>query len=324
MMMYGQKLAVAIKHNGKVLREFNKDTVYLPFGAEYSIFIKNLDTVRASVKLMIDGKDIGDGTTFVVHGGSSIELERFIKSGNFNQGNRFKFIERTAGVENHRGIGCEDGLIVVEYQFEKRAPKIDYVDHHVYHRYHDHYYWPKPDVWYYGNINSHSGCFGGADLHNLTSNSLGGDKYDGDSGEIQCSATSASLNAAPTREAKTFTTSTSPEGTKMKGMRSKGMAPQAINLAQTVGANAATIPINDAGITVAGSLSQQQFHQAAWFDTEAEKYSLVFKILGQADNGRQVQQAVTVKAKQRCSTCGHVNKANAKFCTECGTALELV
>jgi hypothetical protein len=35
-MMYSNKLAVAIKANGKVLREF-KDEVYIPFGQEYSL-----------------------------------------------------------------------------------------------------------------------------------------------------------------------------------------------------------------------------------------------------------------------------------------------
>ena len=124
--MYGNKLAVAIKSNGKVLREF-KDIVYLPFSAEYSIFIKNLETVRASIKILIDGNDIGEGTTFVIPASSSIEIERFVKNGNFNKGNRFKFIERNASVENHRGIGGEDGLVVVEYQFEQRAPKTEYV-----------------------------------------------------------------------------------------------------------------------------------------------------------------------------------------------------
>ena len=39
-MMYLQKLAVAVKVNGKVLREVG-DTVYIPFGSEYSILIKN-------------------------------------------------------------------------------------------------------------------------------------------------------------------------------------------------------------------------------------------------------------------------------------------
>ena len=56
-MMYGNKLAAAIKVNGKVLREF-KDTVYIPFGAEYTILVKNLETKRAIVNIFIDGENV--------------------------------------------------------------------------------------------------------------------------------------------------------------------------------------------------------------------------------------------------------------------------
>ena len=41
-MMYHKKLVASIRTNGKILREF-KDTVYLPFGSEYSILLKNLN-----------------------------------------------------------------------------------------------------------------------------------------------------------------------------------------------------------------------------------------------------------------------------------------
>ena len=44
-MMYNNKLVAAIKSNGKVLREFGEE-VYIPFGSEYSILIKNLHSVR--------------------------------------------------------------------------------------------------------------------------------------------------------------------------------------------------------------------------------------------------------------------------------------
>jgi hypothetical protein len=53
-MMYSNKLVASIKSNGKILREFN-DKVYVPFGTEYSILIKNLNTVRASVNIFVDG-----------------------------------------------------------------------------------------------------------------------------------------------------------------------------------------------------------------------------------------------------------------------------
>ena len=115
--MYGNKLAAAIKVNGKVLREF-KDTVYVPFGSEYSILVKNLNTTRALVNIYIDGDDIAPGG-LVINAGQEINLERSIKNNNLTEGNRFKFIERTGAVEDHRGIKLEDGLVRIEYQFEQ-------------------------------------------------------------------------------------------------------------------------------------------------------------------------------------------------------------
>jgi zinc-ribbon domain len=117
-MMYKKNLVACVKVNGKVLREKN-DRVELPFGSEYSILLKNLDTVRMQVKVSIDGQDATDGTSLVLNAGSNLELERFIRNGNLNSGNRFKFIERTEAVEDHRGIKAEDGLIRVEYRREK-------------------------------------------------------------------------------------------------------------------------------------------------------------------------------------------------------------
>ena len=117
MVMYNNKLAGAIKVNNKVLREF-KDTVYLAFGSEYSIYLKNLSTVRALINVFVDGDNIVPGG-LVLNAGQEIELERSIKNGNMNEGNKLKFIERIGAIEQHRGIKLEDGLVRVEYQFEK-------------------------------------------------------------------------------------------------------------------------------------------------------------------------------------------------------------
>lgn len=115
--MYSNKLAAALKANGKVLREF-KDTVYIPFGSEYSIYLKNLNTVRALVNVYIDGDNIVEGG-LVLNAGQELDLQRAIRNGNLTEGNALKFIERTGKIEDHRGIKLEDGLIRIEFQFEK-------------------------------------------------------------------------------------------------------------------------------------------------------------------------------------------------------------
>lgn len=122
MNMHADKCVVAIKVGGKVLRETG-DIVTLPFSSEYSIFIKNLNSVRAQFKVSIDGDDITGNSSFVLGPNSSMEVERSIKSGNMNEGNRLKFIERTAAVEAHRGIGAEDGLVRVEMWRELVVPQ---------------------------------------------------------------------------------------------------------------------------------------------------------------------------------------------------------
>jgi hypothetical protein len=135
-MMHKKNFVVAIKVGGKVLRE-SSDRVSLPFGSEYSVLLKNLDTVRMQAKIDIDGQEACRWV--VIDPGKSVEIERFYR-GNNERGNRFKFIERTERVEEHRGVQAEDGLVRVEFKRERvyELPKI--VEHHTYYH--------------------HGGCFG--------------------------------------------------------------------------------------------------------------------------------------------------------------------
>lgn len=118
--MFNQKMVACLKANGKVLREFN-DTVYVPYGSEYQIYLKNLNTVRAIVNITIDGTDVVPGG-LVVNANQEIDLERFVKD--MSKGNKFKFIERTAGIESHRGVKAEDGLIRISYKYAKVVPQL--------------------------------------------------------------------------------------------------------------------------------------------------------------------------------------------------------
>lgn len=119
--MYNQKMAACLKANGKVLREFGEN-VYVPFGQEYSILLKNLNSVKALVNITIDGEDVVPGG-LVIEGNREINLERFVKD--LDKGNRFKFIQRTAGIEKHRGIKVDDGLIRISFKYERRMPAIN-------------------------------------------------------------------------------------------------------------------------------------------------------------------------------------------------------
>jgi membrane protease subunit (stomatin/prohibitin family) len=81
--------------------------------------------------------------------------------------------------------------------------------------------------------------------------------------------------------------------------------------------------MNDVGITVPGSKSTQSFTTTTMGVMEPEKHSIVLKLLGETPDNEPVRQAVTVKHKPKCTTCGKQNKATSKFCSECGTSLEL-
>jgi hypothetical protein len=273
-MMYSNKLAVAVKTNGKVLREF-KDTVFLPFGAEYSLLIKNLNSVRALVRINIDGNEVVDGG-LVVDANREVELERMVKA-NLNEGNRFKFIERSDAVEQHRGVKLEDGLIRIEYQFEDvvryRAPILTYVAQP---------HWTNDILVGSGVTQTYSS---NSVLRHTTANN------------VSITASSA----------------TGFEG--HPGVACSDSA-QLSNFVEQ--------GYNDAGITVPGSVSNQKFSKVSNFRVLPEQHVMIFKLLGETPDNAPIRKPVTVKAKPKCVTCGKQNKATAKFCSTCGTALTVI
>lgn len=118
-MMYKNNFVACLKVGGKVLREF-KEQVVVPFQSEYTICLKNLNSVRASVEVLIDGTSVLGNSSIVLNPFEEMDLERSISNGNLSQGNRFKFIERTQSIEKNRGIQLEDGLIQIKVRFEKK------------------------------------------------------------------------------------------------------------------------------------------------------------------------------------------------------------
>lgn len=114
--MYKNNFVAVIKVNGNILREQNEE-VKIPFNSEYSIFLKNLNSVKSQVKISIDGENVTNGW-IILNANTDLDLQRYIK--NLNSGNKFKFIERSKNIENYRGIKAEDSLIQIEYKFEQK------------------------------------------------------------------------------------------------------------------------------------------------------------------------------------------------------------
>jgi hypothetical protein len=297
-MMYSNKLVASLKANGKILREF-KDTVYIPFGSEYSFLLKNLHTQRALVNIYIDGDNIVEGG-LVIAAGQEVNLERYIKNGNLTEGNRFKFIERTAAIEEGpRGVKLEDGLVRIEFQYEKPPLRVSELPRSIFNHI---------------DFNNISGNMGTSQYPGVT------DKY---SSWIQASSTSYSTNVNGAMRGVDFSQNGSATAQAASAQVDKYCADKGIISELHDGAATMDWCQNEVGITVPGSKSTQKFQTVTMGAMEAEKHSMVIKLLGETPDNKPVLKPVTVERKPECVTCGKKNKAHAKFCTECGTALEI-
>lgn len=298
-MMYKSNFVVAVRVNGKILRE-NQELVTLPFGAEYEILLKNLNSRRAMVKVSVDGQDATDGTLIILQPNASVTLERFIKNGNLLRGNRFKFIDRSAGIEAHRGIKEDDGLIRAEFWAEKEVIDRPIIREHYYDDWYPiprPYYppspWPRP--WRRGH-------------------------------GWPCQGAMCNSGPKPSYSKRNRTMGPgAASGPKLDRMSSTPMRSSGGISGQSIGGFQGVMDMNcssfnDAGITVPGSESNQQFHSASGFPLESNSHVIILQLRGEV-GGVAVKVPVTVDRKPECVTCGKVNKATSKFCSECGTAL---
>lgn len=114
--MYKNNFIVVIKYNGKVLREIDGG-VYLPFGSQYTVLLKNKDSRRALVDIEVDGENVLSGSSLIVDGHTSQEVKGFMR--NMFVTNCFKFIHKTKEISDYRGDRLEDGLVTVKYRFER-------------------------------------------------------------------------------------------------------------------------------------------------------------------------------------------------------------
>lgn len=264
-MTYCKKFVASVKCKGNILRE-QGDDVYLPFGSEYSLILKNLHSRKASVNVEIDGQDTIDGS-LIIGPNETVELERFIEDNNLNRGHRFKFIEKTQEISDHRGDKVEDGLIRIEFTFEQEYPTYNF-KHTVI----------KSDPYpYYPPFTFTGGVFS-SDLSNIGSSVRGIKRSDEkciSENEVSC-----------------------------------------YNISSDVSKN-----LNDEGITVKGSESNQKFVQGhiGILDVSTTE-TIIFNLKGYTGE-LKVVKPITVKTKIKCSTCGKKNRSNNRYCSGCGTAL---
>jgi len=294
-MTYKDNFVIEVKCNGKILR-VRDGAVNLPYGSEYTLLLKNLNSRKASIKISIDGQDVLDYSSLILEPNSSTELEGFL-SGSIAK-NHFKFIHKTKEIQEHRGDKVDDGLIRVEFAFEKSKPETikrtilhEHHDHH--HHHHDHdYYYPRPFHWNYN------------------------DWFNGDT-TIKYSSTCDPLSS------RTFNDSGEIRG--MVSENCSGNINQDVSnfMVQSDSLGVASLgqPLDDEGITVKGSECHQSFQYGAIGELEQSQV-ITIQLKGMTGSGVQIQQPVTVKEKLACSTCGIKSKSSFKFCPSCGTYLE--
>lgn len=281
-MVHSNKLVVSLKVDGKFLRDTkdpeNNNEVFVPFGTEYSIYLKNLHSQRALVDIDVDGESAITGLVIGIN--SHIELERFHK-GNNSTGHRFKFIEKTQKISEHRGDGPEDGLIVISYRFEKPKPT----------------YTPKP---FGGILRKHSGPFpwtGNTNDNYSDSEYIEGTLM-GDLSNIQCSTRGMGSSSM-------YSSSNISDG--------HSFGPSDVTADYFI-----PVRDSDAGITVEGSQSNQSFVDVSFGEIESISHSIVLKLRGVIAE-QKVIKPLLARTRVTCKTCGKKCETTWSMCPECGT-----
>jgi hypothetical protein len=287
--MYSNKLVCSVKVNNKILREKttnNESTVYVPFGSEYSLLLKNLGGRNAVVNIEIDGRKVTKGG-FYINAGQTAEIERFVDS--LTEGRRFKFIEKTDEISEFRGDKIDDGMIRVTWQFEAAKPEVvkktvvtdHYHNHHHHHGFGCRCWICSSNIWY---------------------------------GPITYTKTSQPI---PLNGEITYTSCNANIGSAMNAV----MNSSSFDKGQLEGLLTRSLNENDSGITVEGSKSNQKFSTTYANMLEENVHSMVIILKGTRDS-IPVQKPIVVSEKLQCSTCGRKWASNFEFCAKCGTALK--
>jgi len=279
-MVFSNNFVAVVKCNGKILRE-KKNIVYLNFDSEYSLLLKNLSSQRANVKVSIDGTDVLYGSSLIIDPNSETELKGFLDGCTVRH--RFKFIQKTKQIQQHRGDKLDDGLIRIEYAFEEKQIIRRKTILHEHHKHEHHHHHHSNTYWY--------------DYNPPT---FGGMSWD-DSGNVYGSSRNLVGSSL---------TCNSGEGSDSVNCFHSNVCEDSLDA-----------PMDDEGITVQGSKTQQDFQYASIGRLEPSQV-IILRLRGQTSGGEKVSKPVTVKTKFQCPTCGTRSSSQARFCAQCGTNLE--
>ncbi len=286
-MTYSNKLVAVLVANGDILRESRKngeDIVYLPWGQDYSIKFKNLNTRKALVNVSIDGKDVLDGKHLILEPNSESTLEGFMDG--MSVKNKFRFIKMTQQIKEYRGEKIDDGIIRIEYQYEKEPDNVQKTVIHEMH-YYDYYGScprcnPKPRWWYETYLK---------------------DSTDATVFRDYCTSLNNNYNSGPARSSS------------LSGYSEPLPRRMSFNM------NDDNLSSEDNGITVKGSRTNQNFSYGYIGELEEQKHVIIFRLKGTDSKSRPIKKPILVRSRTTCETCGKRNESSNKFCSGCGTSL---
>ena len=111
--MFSNDFVVCILRDGKVVYEDRGGVARLPFGQEYTIYLKNKHSRRAVAEISIDDVHIGD---FVVNAHSSVEIKRPA-----DRDAAFKFVSVDSDAAKMEGKSEDDasGVVTVKWSLEQ-------------------------------------------------------------------------------------------------------------------------------------------------------------------------------------------------------------
>lgn len=300
--MYRNKFVASIAVAGHTLRELDGQ-VYLPFGTEYQIYLKNTHSQEVLVDIEVDGKSILEGKRLIMKAYESHTIATHMdgKGKHYN----LKFIEKTAQISEHRGDKVEDGLVRVTYQFVKPAPPIDYSKIT--------YGYKVPDEPLF-NYKSPSWFSARGTSLGMATNAVSnapGDLFVG------------SAKAGGYDTVNTFLSNCSPIGD------------PGLNVSYSCTMDWSPVPENKAGITTKGDRRDDVSYNEVSFDKPLEAAdSIVLKLVGKKDKnielengsnrvviGKTITTPIFNKQDINCPVCNGRNGSANKYCSNCGTCL---
>ena len=121
--MFSNNFVVSVEVDGEYLKEKYDGSVVVPFGSEYSVFLKNKNDRRATAEISIDGTSVG---TWVIGAKSSATISRPA-----DKDVGFKFVRPESSASKRVGKDKlpEDykGILKVEWKLEYKSEPIKYV-----------------------------------------------------------------------------------------------------------------------------------------------------------------------------------------------------